>query len=94
MRQTLVLLREIARYGKAFISIFRQFFASINKLLLRIKPKWHWFNNTYNQCLIILNNQGTPLHVYKTIKHLTFYPKAGKPFTFFCLYKLKLVLEV
>ena len=94
LRQTLVLLYEIAKYGKVFISIFQQFFASINKLFLRYKPRWHWFNNIYNQCLIMLNNQGARLHVYKTIKYLIFNSKTHKPFTFFRLYNLKLVLEV
>ena len=33
LRETLVLLCEIAKYEKVFIYIFRQFFASINKFL-------------------------------------------------------------
>ena len=39
LRQTLVILCEITKYEKVFFSIFQQVFASINKLLLRSKPK-------------------------------------------------------
>ena len=41
----------------------------------------------------MLNNQGTPLDVYKTIKCLIFNLKTRKLFAFLSLYNLKLVLE-
>ena len=51
-------------------------------------------NPSHIGLIVLIVQSRTPLHVFKTIRYLIFNPKTCKLFTYFSLYKFKLILQV